>query len=220
MKPYLFTFFGLILAGCGGGNGNSAPQPGPPPSSSVVSLSMDAAAWQFQYSPGMPTSPSAYGNGWSFDFPAENGVHYLTQGSNGKLGSAIAASVAVQRADGAALYEVQPCGDSNAPRARLYFQRRGDNLGGQGPYEFYRWWSVATIDLNTDGPVTLTVSTTSPDQWSSVYGKGGSQAPDAFTAAANDLQAVGLTYGGCFAGHGVYAIGAVKFIADRVAVEP
>jgi hypothetical protein len=47
-----------------------------------------------------------------------------------------------------------------------------------------------------------------PDQWFSVFGKRGDQpaAAGQFAAAVADLQAVGLTFGGMFAGHGVFAL--------------
>ena len=91
---------------------------------------------------------------------------------------------------------------------RLFLQRRNDDL----TEEFYRWWSNPTVyDLQaTPGDVTLTVPIT-PDQWSSVYGKFGSQ--DATTLAGfqdalSNLGHVGMTFGGgCFFGHGVNGSG-------------
>jgi hypothetical protein len=42
----------------------------------------------------------------------------------------------------------------------------------------------------------------------SVFGRDGSERPSAFQAAISNVQLVGLTFGGCFAGHGVYVTGA------------
>lgn len=211
LQNYHIIALALVLAACGGDN------PPPPPPPNVISLSMDAARWKFQYSPGMPANPSPHDNGWSFQFPLSDGVHYLMQATAGKFGNSITATTRLERSQDGSLQEVQPCGD-NAPRARLMFQRRGDDMSGAGPMEHYRWWTIPTIDLANDGPTTLTV-TSDPAQWSSVYGKHGNEAPDAWSAAANDVSAIGLTFGGCFAGHGVYApTGQVKFIADDIAI--
>src|SRR5215470_14531329 len=54
-------------------------------SASSMAISLDPARWQIgpviegkSYSPGMPSRPTAAGSGWSFNFPAQDGVHYVT----------------------------------------------------------------------------------------------------------------------------------------------
>ncbi len=77
---------------------------------------------------------------------------------------------------------------------------------GLGAHEFYRWWSVRRVEL-TEGEHEL-AARLAPDEWFSVFGKRGDQfgAAEQFTTAMADLQAVGLTFGGTFAGHGVFAV--------------
>ena len=45
---------------------------------SAGALSLDAAKWDFQYSPGMPAHPMKNGSAFAFQVPNANGVHYLT----------------------------------------------------------------------------------------------------------------------------------------------
>jgi hypothetical protein len=89
---------------------------------------------------------------------------------------------------------------------RLFLHRRGDDWSGDGAREFYRWWSVSNVVLAA-GNHELTAPLV-PDQWSSVFGKHGDHpaAAGQFAAALADLQAVGQTFGGMFAGHGVFAV--------------
>jgi hypothetical protein len=53
-----------------------------------------------------------------------------------------------------------------------------------------------------EGEFTLTAPL-SPDQWTSVFGQGGNE----FNTAISQLANVGFTFGGTFAGHGVYVTG-------------
>jgi len=176
----------------------------PPPSG--VTLTMNPNNWVFRYSPNMPAHPSAHSKGWQFSFPTQNGVHYLVHPYSGQF-NGVAATFRIEQ--NGTFVEVEPCVGSK-PAARLYFQRRGDNLGGQGEYEFYRWWSVPTISLDAPPP-SLSVPA-DPSFWLSVYGKKGTEAIAGFQAALADTANVGITYGGCFAGHGVYVNGAATFI--------
>lgn len=206
MYNQLVLLFALALAGCGGGN---TPTPQPPGPSGFVTISMNPASWQFQYSPNMPSNPSSAAQGWQFDFPNQDGVHYLTQAVSGKLGYNINATFQVQQSGSVQFVESNPCPPQpmNA-KLRLYFQRRGDNMSGAvGTYEFYRWFSVEGFVLSDTGtgfsvPVT-------PSLWNSVWGKRGDDpsATAGFNAAINDVQTIGVTFGGCFAGHGVYVTG-------------
>ena len=66
-----------------------------------------------------------------------------------------------------------------------------------------------------EGEFTLTVSL-SPDQWTSVFGQRGAEVPNEFNAAIPDLGNVGFTFGGTFAGHGVYVTGGnARFILKQ-----
>ena len=118
----------------------------------------------------------------------------------------------------AGLTETDPYEGSQAA-ARLYFQRRGDDLSAAK--EFHRWWSIETFLLNSDTKAGLTVAL-DPSLWSSVFGKAGNSSAEvitAFQAAASDVQNVGVTFGGCYAGHGVYVVdGPARFIMTGYAL--
>jgi len=172
---------------------------------------MNSEAWSFLYSPNMPAHPTARdATGWEFNFPPQNGVHYLVHPVIGRLRSRIFSNIVVER-DGR-LVESDPCEGSQAA-VRLFFQRRGDDLSAAK--EFHRWWSVETFLLNTDTKAGLAVPL-EPSLWSSVLGKVGNSSAEvtaAFQAAAGDVQNVGVTFGGCYAGHGVYVVdGPARFI--------
>ena len=175
-----------------------------------LEISLDPARWQIgpiirgkNYSPGMPSQPTAEGTGWSFSFPAQDGVHYITTPLTGSVICRRAVKARFAFTGPGRLVPTQ--GDPPA-LIRLFLQRRGDDWSGAGVHEYYRWWSVGHVEL-TEGEHEL-VAPLAPNQWLSVFGKRGDQfgAAEQFTTAMADLQAVGLTFGGTFAGHGVFAV--------------
>ncbi len=88
-------------------------------------------------------------------------------------------------------------------RLRLFLWQKGDDLSGDKKFEFYRWWSLANVELK-NGDFILSVKI-SPKEWSSVFGKVGTSsaaATSSFNEAVNNLHAYGFTFGGQFAGHG------------------
>jgi len=179
-------------------------------SASPVAMSLDPARWLIgpniggkNYSPGMPSQPTAAGRGWSFNFPAKDGVHYVTTSLSGPPVGRGEVKVRFSIAGSGRLVPTQ--GDPPA-RMRLFLHRRGDDWSGDGTYQFYRWWSVSNVVLAA-GKHELAVPLV-PDQWTSVFGKRGDHptAAGQFAAALADLQAVGQTFGGMFAGHGVFAV--------------
>ena len=198
MKAALLAISTLLLAACSDSSGQ------PPPLSIPAAVTMHPGAWNFLYSPNMPAHPTARdATSWEFNFPPRNGVHYLVHPVIGRLGSQISATFVVER-DGR-LVESDPCEGSQAA-VRLFFQRRGDDLSAAK--EFHRWWSIETFLLNTDTKAGLTVAL-DPSLWLSVFGKVGNSSEEvtaAFQAAAADVQNVGVTFGGCYAGHGVYVV--------------
>lgn len=186
----LAVLLALLLSGCGGGS--PAPPSMPPPTST---------GWAFEHSPGM-TVPVSTSSGLQFIFPHQDGVHYLTMAPGSGLFGTATLTFSVDP-PAAPLVEVQPCSGSR-PLVRLYFQRQGDNLSGAGEYEFYRWWSAGAP---LDGSANVLSAAFVPEQWTSVYGKPGSDNPAAFAAALAAPARLGMTFGGCFAGHGVYDAG-------------
>ena len=190
------------------------------PSASSGAISLDPARWQIgpiiygkNFSPGMPSQPTAEGSGWSFTFPAQDGVHYVTTPLSGSQTSRGGVTIRFSIVGRGRLVPTQ--GDPPA-RIRLFLQRRGDNWSGTGEYEFYRWWSVSNVVL-VAGEHQLAAPLV-PDQWFSVFGKRGDHpgAAGQFAATLANLQAVGQTFGGMFAGHGVFAIeGSSRFTLKR-----
>jgi hypothetical protein len=209
MKRIAVVLLATALAACG----SDPPTQPPSPPIGLVNVTMDAAKWQFVYSPNMPHNPSAHPQGWSFKFPKVDGVHHVVYpGSRGQLGQKVWASFQVERAPGASFKETDPCGSHNA-KARLFFQRAFDDFSGAGDKEFYRWFSIATYSLpeGTSSGMSVMVQ---PDQWVSVMGKNGSLNPNEFWAASNDIGTVGFAFGGCFAAHGAYEeTGESQFVA-------
>lgn len=179
----------------------------------VIGTNPALSGWQFLYSPGMPAQPTPLGTGFIFDFPRSDGVHYLEMPIGGSLigQTAIKAKFSVVGAE--SLQVVASPEPSGVPaRLKLFMQRRGDDLSAVGPLEFYRWWSVAYVELTIPGDHEIMAPLTQ-DAWTSVYGKRGDEpaAQGYYQQALGDLAAIGMTFGGTFAGHGVYATGPARF---------
>jgi hypothetical protein len=90
-------------------------------------------------------------------------------------------------------------------KVRLFVQRQGDTSTAEEPYK--RWWSLAHVVLVSPGNFKLSAKI-EPRAWSSVFGAVGSAAPTEFADCISNLAHWGFTFGGDFAGHGVYARGA------------
>jgi len=169
---------------------------------------MDASAWTFEYSPGMPLHPASNTAGWQFAFPTSDGVHYLTTRQAPRSASQfIGATIAVDTI-GNPFFEFRTYPDNVCTKpatVRLFFQRLGDTGSGTGEFEFYRWWSNAVEFELGPGSVTMIGDLTDPSQWTSVYGQSGAANVQRYRMALAQLGAVGFTFGGgCFYGHGVY----------------
>ena len=184
-------------------------------------ISMAATSWIIgpiidgqNYSHNMPLQPAQDGAGWSFDFPAMDGVHYVTTpyGGGALTASKIRMTVTIA-ADPSVQFRATQ-GDTSA-RVRLYFQRSGDDWRT----ETYRWWSNEFIELRP-GTYTLEVPMT-PDHWFDVHGHQASEpaVTGGFNAAKGSVMSVGMTFGGMFAGHGVYTAGGhARFTLQEFAV--
>jgi hypothetical protein len=197
----------------------TVPAPAPVPSAGAV-ISMAASAWVFQFSAAVPQNPTQAGTGWYFDFPADCAidptlgykpcsVNYLVTGFGGAIthGKTISMNYEIDLTGSPIFnYIINPdntCGSGSPGTVRLYFQQVGDNLSGNGAYEFYRWFSTpATL---APGSNTLSVVLAGAN-WISVYGKVGNDptAATGFAAAIADIGHIGMVFGGgCFASHGV-----------------
>ena len=159
------------------------------------------------YSPGMPLHPIADGPTWHFDFPQTPGsVHYVTRNTFEPGRDMIRMRF---RIEGSAEFKATEGGARAA--VRLMIQRRGDTYSWDKAS--YRFWS---------GPVQLAPGefvveeALTPDRWTNV---GGQTDPAGFQELLNDLENVGFTFGGEFAGHGIYVIGAARFILTEYTLQ-
>ena len=215
MKPLSLglVLFLILTIGCGS---LSAP-------SSAGSKNNSTDAWRIEYSPSMPPDPTAGGPGaWYLDFPtAHNYPACISQGSCESLNYVTTSYGGPATHSVSMTFEILTTGTPNfnyvmesdnncatPATVRLFLERKNDDFSE----EFYRWWAnPASYELQaTPGEVTLTVPLT-PDQWSSVYGKGGNYNADSlagFQDALQNLGDIGMTFGGgCFFGHGVNVSG-------------
>jgi hypothetical protein len=152
------------------------------------------------YSPGMPLHPIVDGPNWYFDFPQTPGsIHYVTRSAFETGRNVI---VMRFRIEGSA--EFKATEGSARAAMRLMIQRREDTYSWDKAS--YRFWS---------GPVQLAQAefvveeALTPNRWTNV---GGQTDPAGFQELLNDLENVGFTFGGQFAGHGVYVVGAARFV--------
>jgi hypothetical protein len=190
----------LLLAACDDEGSPAAP-------------AASVSSWKIAYSPNMPASMSGGEGNWYFDFPSQNGVHYVYKLAPPiKVGQTITMHFAIT-GNG----NFVPTEGTATARVRLFLQQSGDTLTAQEPYK--RWWSLPYVELS-DGEFTLSVPL-SPDQWTSVFGQSGAEVPNEFNAAISKLKNVGFTFGGTFAGHGVFVTGGnARFVLKEFSVSP
>jgi hypothetical protein len=167
--------------------------------------------WTIAYSPNVPAWMLGTAGNWYFDFPNQNGVHYVYKAAPAvTVGQTITMHFAITGKG-----NLVPTEGTATARVRLFLQQRGDTLTAQEPYK--RWWSIPYVELH-EGEFTLTASL-SPDQWTSVFGQRGADVPNEFNTAISHLANVGFTFGGTFAGHGVYSTGGnARFILREYSV--
>lgn len=92
----------------------------------------------------------------------------------------------------------------------LMFQRRGDNWGAQGKYEFYRWYAPDVMALAV-GTHEISADIDDPN-WLSVFGKKASDHPEEFDAALLEAGNIAIVFGGGGGrAHGVSARGDMRF---------
>ena len=213
-----------------------APVPAPPPAGGAISMA--ASAWVFQFGAAVPANPIQTRAGWYFDFPADCAinptlgykqcsVNYLVTGFGGTIadGKTISMNYQIDVTGSPVFnYLINPnntCGSGSPGTVRLYFQQVGDNLSGNGTYEFYRWFSTpATL---APGSNTLSVVLAGA-HWISVYGKAGNDpaAAAGFAAAIANIANIGMVFGGgCFASHGVniQGSGTARFTVNSYGIE-
>jgi len=167
------------------------------------------------YSPGVQLVPVA--GGVTFTFPtAPPGIHYLTKHATAPTGrTKIVAKFTIAGGAGTTFKEID-CGQATNPNCtpgpgnvRLYLERRGMTFD----WRPYRFWSPPVALAISDYSVELPLD---PTDWITVNGQ-----PDAagLQATLDELNTIGLTFGGMFAGHGALAIGNATGIIIKVEVE-
>jgi hypothetical protein len=165
-----------------------------------VAHAESASGWTIAFSPGMPPSMKGSEGGYYFDFPPADGVHYVTSAAPSvRLNQTITMRFVVV-GDG----RLVPTEGNPPARVRLFLQQRGDRMTASEPFK--RWWSVPHVDLIGRREFILTARL-APSQWSNVFGRNGSASPDEFKNCLAALGEIGFTFGGMFAGHGVYVTG-------------
>jgi hypothetical protein len=122
-----------------------------------------------------------------------------------QLGSPMSATFTVQGVTGTFTYGGEPSCGGTTGNVRLAFESIPP--GSKFAYTNY-WWADATtasyVLANTDGAVTLTILVDPAQAWSDWNGQPSSGLPAEFIAAASNMTAVGLSFGGgCFFENGV-----------------
>ena len=189
-------------------------------------LKMVPSQWSFKFSPSMPKHPHGAGGGWQFDFPTQGHVGYLVTDQRVPSAASTITAVVSVNTIGDPFFDWRTEGFNTCPNpstVRLFVQRKGDDMSGAGPFEFYRWWSTTAAYVLADGDAVLVGDLTDPSTWTSVLGKDGTANEAAFRAAIGDIGNIGFTFGGgCFYGHGVFVAagtGSATFTAGQITVK-
>ena len=165
--------------------------------------------------PPTSTGPGESLRGLAFTFPSSNSpdpyasrdrVGYLIHPRSWPIsGSYISITVALV-AEGPVLFNTQFDQSACTDQARLRLHFQSGPLYGSNPST--RWWTnplnIPLSSLLNGQPATLTVPLT-PDQWTNAVGQ---RSSSGFYDAMANCAWIGLTFGGCFFGHGVNATGA------------
>lgn len=191
----------LALTGCGGG---SSPPPPPPVPSTITNVTL--TQFDFPIYDKVPTTQCVAD-------PTCVKIGYVTQSVYGKISGVITVSYEIAETGNPVYqYKLNPDNTCDNPASfHVFFQLYGDN----GLNEFGRWWSNPIKGVLSAGTQTITVPLTG-DQWSSVYGKFGTDAPTQFEIAKGSVGQIGVTFGGgCFFGHGVNISGGTSHFNFR-----
>ena len=197
-EAWTLLFSMLILFGCATGPSGKIPvQPD--------TVYMGAAGWTISYSPNMPKNPTAIGElinheaSWYFDFPDKDGVHMVMVPYHAnKPHKTLSITYRIMAMNGTPKFSPV---DGGVASFRPMLERQGDQM--LATQEFYRWWS-APITLVADGQIHTVTYQLTPDKWTAVFGKGNATE---FATELQNLMAVGVSFGGDFAAHGVYVAG-------------
>lgn len=186
-----------------------------------------ASAWTIgpitptgNHSRGVPLHPAAGpGRAWHIDLPGPGGsVNYVTFHHGSLAGKRrIVMRYRVETAPGA---RIVPRTDPNAPSIiTLYFQQRGDNWSGRGPFETYRWYATFAKQMPIS-PGTHEIVAPFSGKWTAVMTSSSYSNPVGFRRALANADQVGFVLGGGDGfGHGVFATGPARLIVTDFRVE-
>lgn len=171
------------------------------------------------YSRGMPLYPTPGPRGsFHIDLPeAPRSVHYVTFPHGSLAGKRrIVIRYRVEAAPGVRIVP------RNFPQwiARItpYFQRRGDNWGGKGRFETYRWFATFASPTLVPGEHQIVAPLNA--NWTAIETSSARSAPDAFAQALEEADQVGFVLGGGDGfGHGAYATGRARLTITSFRVE-
>jgi hypothetical protein len=141
-------------------------------------------------------------------FPNKDGLHYVMKsGVAVNSGQEMILRFAIEGTGKLVATANNENGHEDGPaRLRLYMQRKGDKLGTTAEDEQdKRWWSQTAIELvGQPGTEFVLAVPLTPAAWSNVNGTRGDARFEGFMDCVKNVQNVGFTFGGMFAGHGVF----------------
>ena len=155
---------------------------------------------------GTPLHPIAGpGRAWHFDIPGPGGSANYVTFHHGSL-AAKSRIVMRYRAETAPGARIVPRTNPRGPSIiTLYFQRRGDNWTGRGPFEAFRWYATFASQMPISAGDHEIVAPLSGN-WTGVTRSNVRNNPVAFRAALAEADQVGFVLGGGDGyGHGVFA---------------
>jgi hypothetical protein len=140
---------------------------------------------------------------WYFNVKDNRQPHYIVRGAKSDeikaeikdSGSYLVVAMTIAEAT---LKSVQDGGECFAT---VMMQRQGDDLSGQGKYEFYRLWAGQQRIKLVDGSFEVTIPM-DRDKWTGVFGKPANSDP--WSEMLRNLYRLGVTLGGTNDfGHGI-----------------
>lgn len=172
------------------------------------------------HSRGVPLHPTpGPGGAWHIDLPGPGGsVNYVTF-HHGSLAGAhrIVMRYRVEAAPGVQIFPRTAPGSPSI--ITLYFQRRGDNWTGQGPFEAFRWYATFASQ-SPISPGNHVMVAPLNGRWTAVMTSNAYDNPYGFRDAVANADQVGFVLGGGDGfGHGVYATGPARITVTDFRVE-
>jgi hypothetical protein len=176
-------------------------------------LGLSGSDWKVENSKNCPpTCESSTANGypaWLFTVKDTRQPHYIMRGAGADkieneikdAGSYLEVALKIEGAD---LKSVQDGGDCFAT---VMMQRQGDDLSGQGKFEFYRLWAGTKRIKLIDGSFEVSIPM-DRTIWTGVFGKPAGSTP--WSEMLRNLSKIGVTLGGTNDfGHGIKGVGKI-----------